>query len=84
MKETYTYSGVAGRISRRITDLNNGDRVFDQSWTYDDLGNVKTQGYPRCTDAPCNAQPGPPRTLTRDYVYGQLTAVRKGALSSAA
>jgi RHS repeat-associated protein len=77
--ETYTYSGVGGRISRRVTDLNNSDRVFDQSWTYDDLGNVKTQSYPRCTDAPCNAQPGPARTLTRDYVYGQLTAVREGS-----
>ncbi|MDY7094541.1 MAG: hypothetical protein SX243_16340, partial [Acidobacteriota bacterium] len=79
VRETYTYNGVGGRISRRVTDLNNSDRVFDQSWTYDDLGNVKTQGYPRCTDAPCNTQPGPARNLTRDYVYGQLTAVREGS-----
>jgi hypothetical protein len=46
--EEYAYAGKGGRISSRRTKLN-GTYVFDQSWEWDDLGQMTRQVYPRCT-----------------------------------
>ncbi len=74
--ETYTYGGRQGRPSRRVT--HNGlagsspDRIFEQTWTYDHLGNVTSLGYPNCTFAQC---PSVPRTVSQVYTQGKLAAV---------
>jgi len=74
VEETYTYGGTGGRVSRRDTVLNTG-QSFTQGWTYDDLGQVIALDYPTCTHlADCTTQPWP-RTVTRTYDRGFLTAV---------
>ena len=74
--ETYTYAGGQGRPSRRVTTSRIGtappDRTFDQTWTYDPLGNVTGIGYPNCTFAVC---PSVPRTVSQVYTKGRLTEV---------
>ncbi len=74
LEETYTYSGRDGRISRRDTRVWNGavntDHVY-QSWTWDELGNLATQGYPECSTCGLAA----PRTVTYGYTEGLLSSV---------
>lgn len=48
------------------------DRTFEQSFTYDVLGNVETLGYPRCVECP-NLIGG--RTITNGYDNGMLRSV---------
>ncbi|NJN36923.1 MAG: hypothetical protein HC794_07530 [Nitrospiraceae bacterium] len=67
VKETYAYGGPGGLPSWRKVDLNNGHRTFEQSWAYDQLGNVTQRTYPRCTHsgcAPSAGRRGPLATFT--------------------
>ncbi len=74
--ETYTYGGRQGRPSHRLTQFRifgqSPNRIFEQTWTYDPLGNVTSLGYPNCTFTPC---PSVPRTVSQVYTQGRLTAV---------
>ncbi len=45
--ESNTYSGLGGRLSAKSTTLSNGSVSTVQSWTYNELGLVATEGYPR-------------------------------------
>ena len=72
--ETYTYGGRGGRVSQRTTT--DPGHSFNQSWTYNELGEVATTGYPSCTFSPCNSQvPAPGRTVSFFYTKGLLTSV---------
>jgi RHS repeat-associated protein len=77
----YTYSGVDGRMSKRATSTNipNGPS-FEQSFAYDQLGNLAWQTYPKCVNAEC-VQSGAQRPWTASYGYtnGALTSVGGGA-----
>ncbi len=61
--ETYTYGGLDGRVSQRNSDFHvsasggpfTAQEKFTQSFTYNSLGLVSTQGYPICTHAGCTA-----------------------------
>ena len=81
VQEQYTYSGVEGALSKKVTSTNifNGPS-FEQSFTYDQLGNMVTQSYPKCTNATCvqsNAQR--PWRVNYGYAKGSLTSVGGGA-----
>lgn len=73
--ETYTYSGVGGRIARVATDVAvGGSPHFDYSVTYDQLGEVTSRSYPRCTMAYCT-EADVARTVSQSYSRGFLTGV---------
>lgn len=76
MKETYTYAGVGGRVSRRNT-VSSDVTSFTQTFAYDDRGRVTSLGYPSCT-ADCTLA-GP--SITNTYTNGALTAVSSFAPS---
>ncbi len=78
--ETYKYLGKGGRVSRRDTDIAPLGYAFNQKWTYDDLGNVVSLGYPRCEHTNCvQSLPSSSRAPVRDqaftYSNGWLTQV---------
>ena len=81
--ETYAYAGPGGRTTSRTTQLSAWTSLnpvfaaaegFTQSWTYDDLGNVKTIGYPDCFTGSCQNLDSA-RTVTNTYANGWLTSV---------
>ena len=82
IRETYTYGGRGGRISRRdlVNNFTFNDigpsiaESFTQTWTHTDLGDVATLGYPQCTFAACSAA-ATPKTVTHSYSRGFLTGV---------
>ena len=45
--DTYVYNGLGGRLSRKTTTLSNGAASTVASWTYNSLGLVATESYPR-------------------------------------
>ena len=74
--EVYNYAGRGGRVSGRTTSLAGFEaRVFSQDFTWDALGNLETQTYPRCLHAPCAGFGTPGRTVTHVYDEGSLTSV---------
>lgn len=80
MNTTYTYGGKSGRLSRRDLSMTfNGttNESFTQGWVYNELGQVSTLTYPRCTFSPCQDVPGQaaPRVVTFQYADGLLTSV---------
>ena len=79
VEETYAYGGVAGRVSQRdlaITLNGNTGETFTQSWTYNDLGDVASVTYPKCTFSRCTSDgAGTTRTVSPTYTRGYLTAV---------
>jgi RHS repeat-associated protein len=81
VQEQYTYSGVDGRISKKVTSTNipNG-AVFEQSFTYNQLGNIASQSYPKCMNATCvQSSAQRPWTVSYGYTNGSLTSVGGGA-----
>jgi len=73
--ETYSYDGLGGRVSRRTTRVDVPDVEFAYSLSYDQLGNVERQNYPRCTRG-CGGQVGSfPRSVDFRYTRGLLTRV---------
>ncbi|HEX6101308.1 MAG TPA: hypothetical protein VF432_33640 [Thermoanaerobaculia bacterium] len=77
VKETYTYAGPGGRVSKRRTTVGNGtasqDRTFENEYAYDTFGNVLDVDYPSCADCPQLAEPA--RVVGNTYARGTLTAV---------
>lgn len=74
--ETMVYGGKQGRVSSRDTSQTTSGSTpesFTQSWVWNDLGNVASTTYPRCTHAACTA--GTVRTVSATYTNGFLTAV---------
>ncbi len=69
-----TYGGKQGRVASRATSSSTGPS-FNASFTWNDLGQAATVTYPGCTFSPCNAAPGPVRTVTSNYTNGYLTSV---------
>ena len=74
--ETYTYGGVAGRVSQRSTTvgllLPSADtRTISQAFTWNDLGQAASTGYP--DDLGIGSDPA--RTVSFTYTNGFLTAV---------
>lgn len=88
--ETYTYGGRGGRPSARTTAVETydyatpaallGQKLFSQTWTWNDLGDPLVTGYPVCSGlSPCNVAGA--RNITHDYTNGWLTNVREGSSS---
>ena len=84
--ETYTYSGVAGRVSARTTCAGGtwndpftcpSGTTFNQSFTWTDLGAPASVVYPDNTATALD----PARTVTYTYTNGSLTAVPSFATS---
>jgi RHS repeat-associated protein len=76
--EEYAYAGRGGRISSRRTKLNN-TYFFDQSWEWDQLGNMTRQVYPRCTTG-CSGPAVAARNQTYAYSSGQLAEIDDWAI----
>jgi hypothetical protein len=72
VKETYTYGGTGGQISAKRTEITGGP-TFDQTFSYNDLGQTLTLGYPTCTG--CGGAAGKVTTITNGYTNGLLTSV---------
>jgi RHS repeat-associated protein len=78
VKETYAYAGVGGAVSSRATQLYvNGGAAesFTQGWSWNDLGDVTTLTYPRCTHAGCSGAAATSRNVGFGYTNGFLTSV---------
>jgi RHS repeat-associated protein len=74
--ETYTYGGRQGRVSARTVAASSGASAnFSQFFTWNELGQPATTGYPACTTSPCSGAPGPARTVTSNYTRGYLSSV---------
>jgi RHS repeat-associated protein len=90
--ETYTYGARDGRVSQRITEINEynslGQQVnykgWSQNWSWTELGLADTIGYPTClAGTPCAAISSG-RTLTHSYQNGWLHGIsdQNGAIAS--
>ena len=90
--ETYRYEDTGGRMSHRITDL--AERIYfsggfeddplqqwQQWFTYDDLGNVTSPGYPACLYG-CSTGESKIQAVTNSYTNGFLTQVAPSPGSS--
>lgn len=78
MRETYGYAGLGGRVSSRsLQSYVNGaaGESFIQGWSYNDLGDVATLSYPRCTWTSCNGASTIAPTVSFTYTRGWLTSV---------
>ncbi|HEX8151601.1 MAG TPA: RHS repeat domain-containing protein, partial [Thermoanaerobaculia bacterium] len=77
VEETYLYGDDAGRMTRRVTKVDDAgtahDVEFQQSYTYDARSLPSAIEYPHCTNANCGA--ATPRTLSFDRSRGYLTDV---------
>jgi RHS repeat-associated protein len=81
VNEQYTYSGLDGRVSKQTTSTNipSGAR-FEQSFAYDQLGNLSWQTYPKCLNTECvNSGMQRPWTTSYSYASGLLTSVGGGS-----
>ncbi|MGB7490837.1 MAG: RHS domain-containing protein, partial [Thermoanaerobaculia bacterium] len=72
--ETYTYSGLAGRVSERTTEVLPQGYSFSQSFVYHLLGPTARITYPDCLHADC-PQDEPNRTLEYAFSKGWLKRV---------
>lgn len=77
VRETYTYGGRSGRVSRRDTQtwVNGalGDSYTQSFTSYDHLGNLSSLTYPQCTHASCAAPA--PRSVSFGFSDGRVTSV---------
>ncbi len=67
-RETYTYAGLGGAVSKRDTQLWVNDAPtdsFTQGFAWRDLGNLNYVDYPECTNAGCTAQS--PRRVQHNF-----------------
>jgi RHS repeat-associated protein len=72
VKETYVYAGRNGRASSRKTEALG--RTFEQSWSWDPLGNTSTLNYPRCVFAGCSGVAAS-RALSFQYSQDVLAGI---------
>ena len=87
VSEQYSYAGVDGQLDKQVMSLNSGSPKpysFQQTFTYDAIGNLRTQTYPQCTNPTCasTSQAGGSRshpwTVNYRYLQGWLTNVGAG------
>ena len=69
--ETYTWGGFGGRVSSRRTVVEG--RTINQAFTWNDLGQLASVGYPDDTALGSSVEPS--RTVTYGYTHGSLTGV---------
>jgi RHS repeat-associated protein len=69
--ETYAYASTGGRASSRQTVVEG--RTVNQAFTWNDLGQIASLGYPNDTVLADAVEP--PRTISYTYTNGFLTAV---------
>lgn len=72
--ETYSYSGMAGLTSERLTQIAPMGYSFLQTFGYDLAGQLTSLAYPDCQHAACPPSE-PARTVNYTYNLGFLTAV---------
>jgi RHS repeat-associated protein len=84
--EEYTYSGRDGRLSKKVTKMpyspevpNSGANVFEQTFAYDQLGNLMSQGYPRCLNSNC-ANPNLPGVSAQDRPWTENYEYKNGRI----
>lgn len=89
ISDSYTYTGLGGRLSQKTTTLSNGNVSPVQSWIYNSLGLVATEYYPRVPltgtfSVTTGYVNGLPRTLTAagQTVASSVTYDPAGALAS--
>ena len=78
--EALSYLAPGGRISRKWTRFGpaqDGLHLYNQDFTFNDLGQVETLSYPTCHTAfECPETPAPARTLTHTFDSGILRSVQ--------
>jgi RHS repeat-associated protein len=83
VKEEYTYFGIDGRMSKRkiSTNIPGIGPTFEQSFTYDQLGNLLRQSYPQCTNNNCaqSIAAQKPWIASYGYTLARLSSVGGGA-----
>jgi RHS repeat-associated protein len=84
--EEYTYSGRDGRLSKKVTKMpyapevpNVKADVFEQTFAYDQLGNLSSQSYPRCLNANC-ATPNLPGVSAQDRPWTENYEYKNGRI----
>ncbi|HVT56883.1 MAG TPA: RHS repeat-associated core domain-containing protein [Thermoanaerobaculia bacterium] len=80
ISQTYTYGGLDGRVSNRVTQnsVNNSSipEIWSTTFTYDPLGKLQTVSYPACQFDKCISDGATQaRTVTNLYSQGLLTGV---------
>ncbi len=79
ISEDYVYTGLDGRLGNRTTRMATPSApTFEQTFAYDQFGNLASQTYPKCASSNCTNSPGSQSPVTRvDYLYqkGLLTGV---------
>lgn len=78
VRTTLAYQGPGGQVSSKATRLwwTGSDATFEQTYDYDDLGDIVEQGYPRCIDATCAADTASTAPdIAYAYDEGRLTRV---------
>lgn len=89
VREDYVYGGLDGRLSSVMTRLNAEKSTdvlnpeaytFNQTFTYDQLGNLASQTYPQCTNTTCvqSGTAARPWRVNSFYKNGMLTNVGGG------
>jgi RHS repeat-associated protein len=73
--EDWAYGGRGGRPSAKATSINIGAMNWNQGFTWDELGNLASESYPRCTYANCTATAPSSPTQLYGYTRGMLTNV---------
>lgn len=80
--EQYTYSGLDGALSKRVTATGRGP-AFEQTFVYDQLGDLTSQTYPKCKHSTC-AVVGTARAWRVNYtrVNGWMSSINGGVVGS--
>ncbi len=89
ISDSYTYTGIGGRLSQKKTTLSNGSASPVARWTYDRHGLVETEDHPRVPGTPgflvrTTYWAGLPRTVTAagQTVASSVTYNPSGGLAS--
>ncbi len=69
--ETYEYEGVGGRLSRKVTERD-GVAWFEQTFSWNQLGDLEILGYPECVHTDCSLAAEPERDLQHSYFPANL------------
>ena len=87
VKEASIYKGLNGSLSDLTTTLNSTHATpptFNQTFSYDELGNLSGQSYPQCINATCTASGmAVPRSISYTRNRGVLTKVVGGGFNYA-
>ena len=87
VNEVQTYMGLNGNLSHKTTVLNSTHPTpptFNQSFSYDELGNLSGQTYPQCVNTTCaSSGMAVPRAVSYVRGKGILTKVTGGGFDYA-